>query len=228
MLISKFNYTKINRASVAGKRHYCLPDGSQVPSVTTILEATKPEEDRRALQEWRRRVGTAKAQEITTEAAGRGTRMHKWLENYVSSGTIGEPGTNPYSQQSYIMAQTIIDQGLGPNVTEFWGIEVPVYYSGLYAGTTDCVGSWRDKPAILDFKQSNKLKKREWIDSYFLQLCAYALAHNHTHGTNIAKGVILMCTADGIYQEFIIEGEDFENYTHQWLGRVELYYQNQR
>lgn len=224
MLISKFNYTKINRTSVDGRRHYSLPDGSRVPSVTTILEATKPEKDRQALNEWRRRVGTAKAQEITTEAAGRGTRMHKWLENYVNTGVMGEPGSNPYSQQSHSMARTIIEQGLEPNVKEFWGIEVPIYYSDLYAGTTDCVGSWRDDPAILDFKQSNKLKKREWINSYFLQLCAYALAHNHTHGTDINRGVILMCTSDGIYQEFIIEGKEFEEYTHQWLERVEIYY----
>ena len=86
MMINKFNYQPINRETVDGKRHYCLPDGTKVPSVTTILGETKPEESRQALQAWRNRVGKVKAQEITTEAANRGTRMHKWLENYIKNG----------------------------------------------------------------------------------------------------------------------------------------------
>jgi genome maintenance exonuclease 1 len=224
MLISRYNYTPINRTTVDGKRHYCLPDGSKVPSVTTILDKTKSEESKQALQRWKRSVGEKKAQEITTEAASRGTRMHKWLENYVKDGQIGLPGTNPYSVQSHGMANVIIFEGLGKNVTEFWGVEVPVYYSGLYAGTTDCVGLWKGQPAILDFKQTNKPKKREWIEDYFLQLTAYALAHNNTHGTDIKQGVILMCSANNEYQEFVIEGAEFEHYSNKWLERVEWYY----
>lgn len=224
MLINKFNYTPINRESVDGKRHYCLPDGSKVPSVTTILDATKPLEKRLALENWKKRVGEAQAQQITTEAAGRGTRMHKWLENYVKDGSIGLPGTNPYSQQSHSMANVIIFEGLAKNVNEFWGVEVPVYYSGLYAGTTDCLGLWKGSPAIMDFKQTNKPKKREWIEDYFLQLAAYALAHNETHGTNIKDGVILMCSANCEYQEFVISGTEFEDYSQRWLSRVEQYY----
>ena len=132
-------------------------------------------------------------------------------------------GSNPYSLQSHGMAKIIISEGLS-NVSEFWGVEVPVYYSGLYAGTTDCLGLWKGKPAILDFKQTNKPKKREWIDDYFIQLAAYALAHNDTHGTDIKTGVILMCSADNIYQEFVIEETEFEHWTQEWLKRVELYY----
>lgn len=224
MLINKFNYTPINRTTIEGKRHYALPDGSAVPSVTTILDKTKPEEKRQALANWKRRVGEQQAQQITTEAASRGTRMHKWLEEYVKNGQINMPGTNPYSQQSHAMANIIIFEGLGKNVTEFWGVEVPVYYSGLYAGTTDCVGVWKGKPAILDFKQTNKPKKKEWIDDYFMQLAAYALAHNNTHGTDIKSGVILMCSADNIYQEFEILEDEFEHWTNEWLKRVESYY----
>jgi hypothetical protein len=223
MIISRYNYAPINRETVDGKRHYCLPDGSKVPSVTTILDRTAPAEKKQALQNWRNRVGAVKAQEITTEAAGRVTRMHKWLENYVKNNSIDEPGSNPYSLQSHGMAKIIISEGLS-NVSEFWGVEVPVYYSGLYAGTTDCLGLWKGKPAILDFKQTNKPKKREWIDDYFIQLAAYALAHNDTHGTDIKTGVILMCSADNIYQEFVIEEAEFEHWTEEWLKRVELYY----
>lgn len=224
MLINKFNYTKINRETIDGKRHYCLPDGSKVPSVTTILDKTKPEEKRQALANWKRRVGEAQAQQITTEAAGRGTRMHKWLETYVINGNMGLPGSNPYSQQSHAMANIIVFEGLAKNVSEFWGVEVPIYYSGLYAGTTDCIGLWKGKPAILDFKQTNKPKKREWIDDYFIQLAAYAMAHNNTHGTDIKQGVILMCSANNEYQEFEILEDEFERWSNEWLKRVELYY----
>lgn len=224
MLISHYNYTPINRETIDGKRHYCLPDGSKVPSVTTILDRTKSEESKRALQNWRKAVGEKKAQEITTEAAGRGTRMHKWLENYVKDGEMGVPGTNPFSKQSHAMANVIVFEGLANNVKEFWGCEVPVYYSGLYAGTTDCIGLWKGRPAIMDFKQTNKPKKREWIDDYFVQLAAYGLAHNQTHGTDIKTGVILMCSADNQYQEFVIEDNEYEHWTQEWLKRVELYY----
>jgi hypothetical protein len=124
MIISRYNYAPINRETVDGKRHYCLPDGSKVPSVTTILDRTAPAEKKQALQNWRNRVGAVKAQEITTEAAGRGTRMHKWLENYVKNNSIDEPGSNPYSLQSHGMAKIIISEGLS-NVSEFWGVEVP-------------------------------------------------------------------------------------------------------
>ena len=225
MITKLYNYTAINRTTIDGKRHYCLPDGSSVPSVTTILDRTKSEESKAALNNWRKRVGPQKAQEISTEAAGRGTRMHKWLENFIKDGEIGLPGNNPFSIQSHAMANVVIFEGLANNVVQYWGVEVPVYYSGLYAGTTDCVALWKGKPAIMDFKQTNKAKKREWIEDYFLQLCAYALAHNNMYGTEIKTGVILMCGAsDNLYQEFVIENEEFDFYTAKWLERVERYH----
>lgn len=229
MIISKFDYTPLARESVEGKRHYALPDGSRVPSVTTILDQTKPQEAKQKLQEWRDRVGHEKAQAITTEAANRGTRMHTYLERYIKNGDIGEFPGNPFAQPSWFMAAQVILEGLG-NVDEYWGCEVPLYYSGLYAGTTDCVGVWKGRPAIMDFKQTNKPKKKEWIDDYFLQLAAYAAAHNNTHGTSIDSGVILMCCrpenneAVPKYQEFILEPKDFQYWSDQWMRRVELYY----
>jgi genome maintenance exonuclease 1 len=229
MIIPKFDYTPLARESVEGKRHYALPDGSRVPSVTTILEKTKPQEAKQALQEWRNRVGHDRAQQITTEAANRGTRMHTYLERYVKNNDIGEFPSNPFAQPSWFMAAQVILEGLG-NVDEYWGCEVPLYYSGLYAGTTDCVGVWKGQPAIMDFKQTNKPKKREWVDDYFLQLAAYAAAHNETHGTNINTGVILMCAKPADenetpkYQEFILEPKDFAYWSDQWMRRVELYY----
>ncbi len=229
MIITKYDYTPLARESVEGKRHYALPDGSRVPSVTTILEATKPAEKKQALQEWRNRVGVERAQAITTEAANRGTRMHTYLERYVKNDDIGDFPANPFAQPSWFMAAKVILEGLG-NVDEYWGSEVPLYYSGLYAGTTDCIGVWKGQPAIMDFKQTNKPKKREWIDDYFLQLAAYAEAHNDTYGTNIQTGVILMCAkpadenADPVYQEFVLEPKDYTYWRDQWMRRVEIYY----
>lgn len=224
MLIKKYDYKPINRKTIEGKRHYATPDGKAVPSVTTILDKTKSEEKRKALANWKKRVGEAKAQQIVTEAAGRGTRLHKWLEDYVMTGEIGEPGSNPYSQQSHKMASLILEHGL-KNADEFWGTEVPLYYSGLYAGTTDLVGVHSGSPAIMDFKQTNKPKRTDWIEDYFLQLCAYANAHNNMFNTNIQRGVILMCSKDYQYQEWILEGEAFEHYNNIWWNRVAEYYE---
>jgi len=233
LLNERYTYTPINRESVEGKRLYATPDGSKVPSVTTILDKTKPQAEKDALNAWKRAVGEKKAQEITTEAANRGTRMHKWLEDYVKTGILNEPGSNPYSKQSHSMAQIVIAQGL-KNVNEIWGVEVPLYYPGLYAGTTDGCGVHLNDEAIIDYKQTNKPKKEEWITGYKLQLTAYALAHNKVHGSNIRKGVVLMCVspkeiAPGVfdvpvYQEFILKPEEFSYWEDQWWTRVEQYY----
>ena len=233
MITSKYNYTPISRETVDGKRHYCLPDGSKVPSVTTILDRTKSEESKAALQNWRRAIGEKKAQEITTEAANRGTRMHKYLEEYALTNDLKPLPGNPFAQPSWFMAAEVILKGLG-QVDEFWGVEVPVYYSGLYAGTTDCVGLWNGSPAIIDFKQSNKVKKREYIGDYFVQLAAYAEAHNITHGTSIRTGVILMAVQPKLlenntyttpeYLEFAIQGDEFDYWSKEWMRRVEQYY----
>jgi genome maintenance exonuclease 1 len=220
---TKFKYEAIKRIDTPEGRRYATPDGEKLPSVTTILDATKSEESKQALQNWRKRVGAVQAQAITTEAAGRGTRMHKWLENYIKTGETGEPGSNPYSIQSHQMAQSIIQKGMH-KCTEYWGTEVPLYYPKIYAGTTDLCGVHDGSEAIMDHKQTNKPKKREWIDDYFVQLTAYANAHNEIHGTKIRKGVIFMCSAANEYQEFIIEGTEFDKYSDLWFKRCEDYY----
>lgn len=234
MITERYQYYPLTRESVDGQRLYATPDGEKLPSVTTILDRTKSAESKQALNEWRKKVGAERAQAITTEAANRGTRMHSYLEHYVKTGEIKECGSNPFAWASHAMAQVVIDSGL-KNVDEFWGVEVPLYFPGVYAGTTDCVGLHQGTASILDFKQTNKPKREEWIDDYKLQLAAYAEAHNEVHGTKIRKGVVLMCvkpdvSADGHvmsepkYQEFVIEGEDFDHWRREWWKRVELYY----
>lgn len=229
-----FDYKPLSRTTVDGARRYATPDGQHLPSVTTILDATKSEKSRQSLANWRRRTGAERAQQITTEAANRGTKMHAFLEHYIRDGMIRPIPDNPFHHPSWHMAQSVISQGL-QQCSEFWGIEVPLYFPRIYAGTTDCVGIHQNTASIIDFKQTNKPKKREWIDDYFTQICAYAAAHNELYGTTIRRGVIMMCVkpeiteagrivGDPEYQEFILEGADFDHYENMWWQRVEQYY----
>jgi len=223
MITNKFQYNTLNRVDSTEGRKYADPNGNKLPSVTTILTATTPIEKKEALTQWRKRIGNDKANDILKESSGRGTRMHKWLENYIKTGVTGEPGSNPYSLQSHQMAHSIINQGL-VKCNEFWGTEVSLYYPKIYAGTTDLVGLHEGSEAIMDHKQTNKPKKREWIDDYFIQLAAYAAAHDELYGTKIRKGVVFMCSQDNQYQEFIVEGSEFDKYSDLWFKRVEQYY----
>jgi hypothetical protein len=223
MITPKYDYHSLNRSNSVLGRQYDLPDGIKVPSVTNILNKTKTAEQKQALFEWKKKMGPVASNDITITASSRGTRMHTFLEGYIRNGVLSDHGTNPYSKQAHGMANAIIDQGL-INVTEYWGIEVPMYYPDLYAGTTDVVGLWNNQPAIIDFKQSNKLKKREWIDDYFMQTTAYALAHNAVYDTNIRTGVILICTQNYEFQQFIIEDEEFDYWANKWSNKVSQYY----
>lgn len=223
LLKSIYEYPSIKRMQSDIGRQYLTPDGAKVPSVTTVLDKTKPIEKVQALNEWRKRVGHDKAAEITKNAASRGTIMHKRLEEFIV-GEMKPPGSNVVHAQAAKMADAIIEQYIKPYVGEIWGSEVNLYYTGLYAGTTDCVGIWKDKPAIMDFKQTNKPKKREWIDDYFLQLSAYAHAHNHIYGTEIKQGVILMCSGELETQLFELNLEEFDKYSDLWWHRVEQYH----
>ena len=213
-------YPKTVREAINGKRHY-VAGQEKLPSVTTILSGTQDPDKASSLQAWRNRVGEANATKIVDEAAARGTAMHKILERYVDeSGYLDmtQVGLNAHN-----MAIKIIERGLC-NITEYYGIECTLHYPGLYAGQTDMVGVHKGQDAIIDFKQTNKPKKEEWIGDYKMQLAAYAMAHNYMHRTSIQKGVIMMCSKDNYYQEFIIEGDEFKEYQHKWLGKVSDYY----
>jgi hypothetical protein len=222
MLTQKFNYAPVPRNSVDGVRLYSLPDGSRVPSVTTILDATKPDDKKEILENWKKRVGSENAKNIATEAANVGTVMHRMLEEHCK-GEAKTPGGNMIQQQAHKMATVIINNGL-VHMDECWGLEAPLYYTGLYAGTTDFVGVWKGMPAIIDFKQTNKPKKDEWVDDYRIQLTAYATAHNHMFGTNINRGAVLMCSRALEFQHWVIEGKEFEYWADKWWDRVHQYY----
>ena len=167
-------------------------------------------------------MGKDEAERIKTTSARRGTSMHKFLENYVTG--VGYEDLSPVGNESRPMAQKIIDIGLTP-VEEWYGSEVHLYYPGLYAGSTDLVGLHDSKESIIDFKQSNRPKREDWIEDYFMQIAAYAMAHDHVHGSNIQQGVIMICTPDLYYQEFKIEGLQLRSWKHKFLKRLDQYFE---
>ena len=207
---------------IDGKRHYEINGIEKLPSVTTILKATEPDEKRESLQAWRDRVGEAEATRIVDSAGARGTAMHKILEKYIIEE--GYLDLTNVGKEAHNMAMQVIQNGLS-NVTEFYGSECTLYYPGLYAGQTDLIATHKGDMAVIDFKQTNKPKKREWIEDYCLQLAAYGMAHDFIYKTAITKAVIMMCSKDNFYQEFVISGEEYRKYKHQWLERVNKYYE---
>jgi genome maintenance exonuclease 1 len=223
--VEKFQYKSCQQINdpVTKKRVYLTPDGESLPSVTTILSATK---DMTVLNEWKKRVGEEKARQITTEAAGVGTAMHSNLERFVA-GMQRQPGNNPVHVQANKMADVIIDRGLR-DINEIWAMEQSLYFPGLYSGTTDLVAVYKDNPSVCDYKQTNKPKKEEWVEDYKIQLIAYILAHNEVYGTDIREGHVFMCSRAFEYQQFDLWPSDFNKYQDMWLNKVEEYYDSLR
>jgi len=216
----KYIYPTSTRSLLNDERVYDVSQ-EKLPSVTTILSATQPQDKLESLAKWKAKVGEVEADKIKNTAANRGTIMHSILEGYILEKEVLD--MTEAGVQAHSMAKTIIDKGL-PDLEEIWGSEVVVSYPGLYAGATDLVGVYMGRDSIIDFKQSNKPKRIEWITDYKLQMVAYAMAHNYVHGSEIEQGVILMCTPDNFFQRFIINGSEFRALSHEWLARVDAYY----
>ena len=217
----QFIYPKSVRSLIDEERHYSVDD-EKLPSVTTILAATQSDEKKASLQKWKDKVGSVEADNIKNLAASRGTAMHSYLEAHLNGQGLLD--LSDLGQAAGNMARTIIEKGLG-DLQEAWGSEVVLHYPGLYAGATDLCGIYQGRDSIVDFKQSNKPKKDEWIEDYKLQLAAYATAHDCIYNTNIEQIVVLMCTPDNFFQRFIINGQRFRDYKSDWLRRVDQYYQ---
>ena len=223
--VERFQYKNCVQINdpVTRKRVYQTPDGETLPSVTTILSATK---DMTHLNEWKKRVGEEKARQITTEAAGVGTAMHGNLERFIA-GMQRQPGNNPVHVQANAMADVIIQNGL-KDINEVWAMEQSLYFPGLYSGTTDLVAVYKDNPSVCDYKQTNKPKKEEWVEDYKIQLIAYIMAHNEVYGTDIREGHVFMCSRNCEYQQFDLWPSDFNKYQDMWLAKVEEYYNSLR
>ena len=214
---NNYKYAQVTRTEKHGSRTYDIL-GAKLPSVTTILDKTK---DKTYLDRWKAKVGHEEAERIKNLSSKRGTSMHKFIEKHITGS--GYDDLTEVGQQAKPMAQKIIDVGLTP-VTEYYGSEVSLYYPGLYAGSTDLVCVHNDIDTIIDFKQANKPKREDWIDDYFLQIGAYAMAHDYVHGSNIQQGIILICTPDLYLQEFRFEGDRMRQYRHNFLKRLNEYY----
>ena len=218
----RFVYPKSQRSLIQGKRHYDIGQ-TKLPSVTTIIGATQSEEKRQALANWKKRIGEQGADRIRDVAALRGTAMHTFLDAYVRGS--GHKDLTSIGKEAEPMARRIIEAGLR-DLDEVWGSEVTLYYPDLYAGATDVVGIYNGRESIIDFKQTNKPKRREWIDDYFIQLGAYAMAHNYVYQTKIQSGIILMCSKDKLFQKFEVTDKEFVSYQHAFLKKVDQYYRN--
>ena len=217
---NKFNYPKSHKSSENGLRKY-LVGSEKLPSVTSILQATKSDEDKAALENWKNRVGLKEANRIKSEASNRGTSMHSYIEDFLR-GRVNESFFES-NEQYKNMAKTIIESGIKGKLEEIYGMEATLHYPEKYAGTADIIGIYEGKQFLGDFKQSNKIKKSEYIQDYFLQLGAYSLAHNVIYQTNITLGIILLCTVDNCYQEFRIEGNELITYQNLFLGRLKKF-----
>ena len=216
-----YKYPSSSRSLVEGNRHYDVSN-EILPSVTTILQATQSDEKRASLAKWRQKVGENEAEKIRDEAATRGTAMHEFLEMHLRGNKLLDLSDEGLAARN--MARIIIEQGL-KDAEEIWGSEVTLFYPGLYAGQTDLCGIYSGRESIVDFKQTNKPKRIEWVEDYFLQLAAYAMAHDQIYGTCVDQGVILMCSKDGFFQKFTSTGKEFTRFKHKFLSKIGQFYQ---
>ena len=225
-LSNKFVYPSSTRSLINGKRHYDV-DGDKYVSVTSILSATKDQKDIDALNKWKKDLGYVASAAISRQSSNRGTEMHSWIESILLLRANGELLDEINLPKK--MAETIIENGINNKINEVYGCEAVLYYDGDYkfAGTADAViNSSENKIKILDFKQSNKPKRREYsvITEYGHQLALYSIAHDKMFGTNIESTEILMCTPNLMFQNFEFKGEEFQNLKREAMNRVEQYY----
>ena len=213
----KYTYVDASRIEEHGSRLYDV-NGTRLPSVTTILGRTK---NQQFLKDWKEKVGEQEAERIKNLSSRRGTSMHKFLESHITG--VGYDDLTELGQKAKPMAEKIIEIGLAP-VEEYYGSEVTLYYPGLYAGSTDLVCIHNGKDTIIDFKQANRPKKEEWIEDYYLQIAAYAMAHDYVHRSKIEQGIIMVCTPDLYYQEFVVSGAELRQYKHKFLKRLNMYH----
>ena len=217
MITKTFEYPVLKRVEIDSARYYLDSLGNPVPSVTTVLSKTSNKSD--GIDQWRARVGNEEAERIIKLSTDIGSAVHEAIENYLNN-TLWDKFEDSLDQKiAKKISQKFIKDGLN-DISEIWGLEVGLILDNLYAGTADCVGIYKDKESIIDFKTAKKIKKREWIEDYFLQCCAYANAHNVMFNTKIEQLVILMVDRDLIFKEFLVKPIEFKTLTGKWKSRL--------
>ena len=186
-----------------GKRLYITPTNEKYPSVTTVLSNYKKE----GIIQWRKRIGEEQANKISTQASRRGTKVHKLCENYLNNEDAIFESYTPDNIVMFKSIQPILDE-----LEVVYAQERTLFSHHLKtAGRVDCVGKFRGKPHIIDFKTSNKLKKWEWIDNYFMQGAAYSVMWEEMTGIPIPNIAIIIAVADDIPQVFLENRDNWIN-----------------
>ena len=214
---NKFTYPNLERVDTEIGRHYLDSNGNLVPSVTTVLSGTS--NNKEGIEKWRQKVGDVEADRIMKQSTDIGTAVHEAIEKYLNKDHWDDFEETNDQLMARKMTSKFINKGL-EKITEIWGLEVGLILDNLYAGTADCVGTYQDVPSLIDFKTARRIKRREWIEDYFLQGCAYANAHNVMFGTDIQQIVILMVDRDLIFQEFFVRPTEFSHLTRKWKNRL--------
>ena len=212
----KYSYPALERVEKNEMRFYKDANDDLVPSVTTVLDATG---NKSGITQWRRKVGPAQADAIVQESTLIGSAVHEAIENYL----LGKSWNNFTDDRNGFLAKSISSKFISSclnGIDEVWGLESGLILDGLYAGTADCIGVYKGLPAIIDFKTAKKLKRKDWIEDYFLQCSAYANAHNVMFETSISNLVILMVDRDLLFKEFHIKKDEFSLYTDKWKKRL--------
>ena len=217
MITNIYKYPELKRIDKDAGRYYIDSNNNPVPSVTTVLSNTSNKKD--SIEQWRKRVGEEEANRITKKSTDIGSMVHESLELFLNGRDWDNFSEDPNDLIAKKITTKFINTGLN-SITEVWGLEIGLILEGLYAGTADCVGKINGVPSIIDFKTSRKMKRREWIEDYFLQGCAYANAHNVMFNTDIKQIVILMVDRDLVFKEFIVRLDEFNELTTKWKKRL--------
>ena len=220
MITNLYQYPELTRVEKNDVRYYQDSLSNLVPSVTTILSTTG---DHSGIDAWKRRVGPKTAKAVVDEATTIGTAVHLAIENYLYGKEWEQFTDDKMGMLAHQIAKRFICDCLG-DIDEVWGLESGLVLDGLYAGTADCIGIFRGKPTIIDFKTAKKIKRKDWIEDYFLQGAAYANAHNVMYKTNIESIAILMVDRDLLFKEFLVNSKEFNSYTEKWKKRLIGYY----
>ena len=217
MIKNKYTYPILERVDTEIGRHYLDSTNKPVPSVTTVLSGTSKSKD--GLTKWRNRVGDEEADRVIKQSTDIGTAVHEAIEKFLNKESWNDFGDTSDQIMAKNISHKFVNDALD-GITEIWGLEVGLILDNLYAGTADCVGLYKNVPTLIDFKTAKKIKKRDWIEDYFLQGCAYANAHNVMFETDIQQIVILMVDRNLIFQEYIVRPTEFSYLTRKWKNRL--------
>jgi hypothetical protein len=176
---------KLTRETTESGRKYFTPEGNSYPSITTVLSILS----KQAIMEWRKRVGEEEANKISRQAATRGTAVHSLAEDYLNNNEDWSKGAMPANLASFNDIRPILDK----HIDNIWMQEQFLYSDKLKcAGQVDCIAEFDGQLSIVDFKTSRRVKKKENITSYFIQMAFYAAAFYERTGIPIRQGVIVM------------------------------------